>query len=97
MTKPEAWKTIGDAFNTPFEDRTERQVDLTALGICAALYMLNEFDMAHSIVVEDPSNFYPYFYPTRDGDPFCTSDAINIEADAFRAKYCYERMNDELG
>ena len=31
------WQEIGDAFETPYEERTERQKDMTSEGLCHAL------------------------------------------------------------
>lgn len=34
---PAVWREIGEAFLTPFRERTDRQRDLTASGLCLAL------------------------------------------------------------
>ena len=103
MTKPEPWKTIGDAFNTPFEDRTEKQLRLAGYGICDAIKELNptaERKMIDGVMLDlDEGELYfrrirglrVHGYSDR---VFTLDPAELLEADAFRAKYCYERMEE---
>lgn len=106
MTKPEIWKTIGDAFNTRFEDRTPEQIMLTQDGICFALGGLKMHSMTTTVESDvNSSKSYPnndesdaFFAPIRNARDYSFPDATKeeiLEADAFRAKYCYERMNEE--
>lgn len=104
MTKAEIWKQIGDAFDTPFEDRTPHQIRLSRNGICWSLVALHLYDdlswamylsMKHK-VSKDLDVIAPeeaYFCRTRGA--FNVNDIDKdemLEADAFRAKYCYERL-----
>ncbi len=104
------WKEIGDAFDTKFEDRTEFQKQLTTNGLCRALFLilsdLNDFlgatdlyERINNDVINYEDRIGIYFHKIRSpmfGDEFLTTDPTELlEADAFRAKYCYERMNEE--
>ncbi len=103
MTKPEIWKRIGDAYNTKFKDRTEEQKAMTCRGICRALC---EFEPEHrkityqmeKIIYADERIFgdsRPYFCKVREMNNSTDDPTELAEADAFRAKYCYEKMNEE--
>ncbi|MCK5604424.1 hypothetical protein KAR91_21215 [Candidatus Pacearchaeota archaeon] len=98
MKKADIWKAVGDLFSTPFEDRTEQHKEWTSKGVCYAFHGLDlSFRLIEeSVLVDRDNKFYPYMLPTRYYHGHYACDEL-ANADKFRAKYCYERMNDELG
>lgn len=93
-------KKIGQAFETPFKERTPSQINITSKGICYALYQLaihlNRVDRAlMRRIIDTDCGFIgkKVFYPTRTNafiwDLEDSSEKFNNKYDQYRATYCY--------
>lgn len=84
---PEIWLEIGEAFETPFKERTDRQLFLTTysnleykprIGICGALDNLDSYDVNYLGFPERPAGIDSgYWLKLTDGQ------------DLIRALFCY--------
>lgn len=87
MTKREQiFKTIGEAFSTPFESRTPTQRGLTMIGVCWAINRLLdgselEKDMLNEVMVD-----------VKEQGRISYFTGLHIpEGDKFRANYCLKK------
>ena len=105
MTERQAWKTIAEAYATPYEERTEREKRLTGRGLCFALARVR-WDygasqrlsnlMGDKLDESTPRGLYGiYFIPARFHyhTPEYRKSALEfgdiVDCDNLRALYCY--------
>ena len=75
------WRQIGDAFATPFEERTGRQKNMTIDGLCHALPFKMEFDFDQ---IRWSVDVYGYWLTTRHRSKY-----FRRENDRCRATFAY--------